>query len=396
MRMLLNGNEAAAHAVRLARVEVFSVYPITPQAPMINSIVGFIGRGELKCAHKRMESDHSALAGAAGASLGGARAFTASNSQGLALMHELLFYTAGLRLSVVMAVINRALSAPHCRFPDHSDAIAQEATGWLQLYCENNQEVLDTMLQAFRIAEDERVLLPVMVNFEGYTLGHTKEVVEVPEPAAVDAFLPPYGRTVVDVEHPAAINTATNGEIYTEYKYLQHRAMEGSLAVVKEASADFAQQFGRDWGGAIESYRADGAKALIVAMGSVVSTARMAVDEMRAAGQPVGLLKVRSFRPFPADELRHLARGVQALAVIDRDIVYGIGGALHREVQWALAGEGMVKPVLSYIAGMGGRDIGVKDIVSIGQDALAATEKGGVPAGAHWVGLKRDLVEEAK
>ncbi|MCL5026376.1 MAG: pyruvate synthase [Chloroflexi bacterium] len=394
--MLLSGNEATAHAARLARIEVFPVYPITPQAPMINSIVGFIDRGELKCAHKRMESDHSALAGAAGASLVGARAFTASNSQGLALMHELLFYTAGLRLPVVMAIINRALSAPHCRFPDHSDAIAQEATGWLQLYCENNQEVLDTVLQAFRIAEDERVLLPVMVNFEGYILGHTKEVVEVPEQEAVDAFLPAYSRAVVDVEHPAAINTATNGEIYMEYKYLQHRAMQGSLTVVKEVNAEFAERFGRDWGGAVELYRGEDARALLVAMGSAVSTARIAVDEMRAAGQPVGLLKVRSFRPFPADEIRSVAAGVRALAVIDRDIIYGVGGALHREVQWALAGDAVHKPVLSYIAGMGGRDISVADVKAIGQDVLAATEKGSVPMGAHWVGLKADLVGEAK
>jgi pyruvate/2-oxoacid:ferredoxin oxidoreductase alpha subunit len=363
---------------------------------MINTIVGFINQGQLRCSHKRMESDHSALAAAAGASLAGSRTFTASNSQGLALMHELLFYTAGLRLPVVMAVINRALSAPHCRFPDHSDAIAQEATGWLQLYCENNQEVLDTMIQAFRIAEDERVLLPIMVNYEGYTLGHTKETIEVPEATEVAAYLPSFSRTVVDITHPAAINTATNGEIYTEYKYIQHQAMKNSLSVIEEASAAFAGMFSRNWDGAIELYQGDGAQALLVAMGSLVSTARIAVDEMRAAGLPVGLLKIRSFRPFPVDELCQIARKIGALAVIDRDIVYGIGGALHREVSWALAADGVHAPVLGYIGGLAGRDITIADLKQIGKDALAATDKGSVPTGPHWLGLKRELVGEVR
>jgi pyruvate ferredoxin oxidoreductase alpha subunit len=342
-----------------------------------------------------MESDHSALAAAAGASLAGSRTFTASNSQGLALMHELLFYTAGLRLPVVMAVINRALSAPHCRFPDHSDAVAQEATGWLQIYCENNQEVLDTLIQAFRIAEDNRVLLPIMVNYEGYTLGHTKEVVEVPDAALADAYLPPFQRTIVDIQHPAAINTATNTEIYTEYKYIQHQAMKGALPVIETASHEFATKFSRNWDGAIEVYKGEGAQALLVAMGSVVSTARIAVDEMREDGFPLGLLKVRSFRPFPMDELCLAARQVGAMAVIDRDIIYGIGGALHREVQWALASDGTHIPVLSYIGGLAGRDISVDDLKQAGRDALAATTKGGAPMGPHWLGLKRDLVGEA-
>jgi pyruvate/2-oxoacid:ferredoxin oxidoreductase alpha subunit len=391
-KRLLNGNQAAAEAARLAQVQVFPAYPITPEAPLMASLVGAIEQGRLNCRFIRVESEHSAAAAAVGASLAGARTFSATNSQGLALMHELLFASSGLRLPIVMAIVNRALSAPHSRFPDHGDAIAQEASGWLQLYCENNQEALDTVIQAFRVAEDERVLLPAMVNFEGYILGHTKEVVDVPEQGEVDAFLPPYGRVVLDVANPASINTATSPEFYTEYKYRQHAAMQNAAAVISETSQDYAKMVGRDWGGTVDLYRAEDAETLLLAMGSIVSTARLAVDQLRADGKRVGLLKVRAFRPFPAAEIRQAAGLVKALAVIDRDVIFGAGGALYREVQCALAEGGLARPVIGYIAGLGGRDVGVPDLLQVAQATEEAAQLGSVAVPVRWLGLKEQLL----
>lgn len=393
-RLLLTGNQAAAHGARLARVEVFPCYPITPMSPLMSTLTGFIDRGQLKAQFIRVESDHSAMAACLGSAAAGARTFTASNSQGLALMHELLFVASGLRVPIVMAVVNRALSAPHCRFADWSDAIAQETSGWLQFYCENNQEVLDTIIQAFRITQDERVLLPAMVNYEGYILGHTKEPVELPDQAAVDTYLPPYNYAIIDVDNPLAINTATSHEFYMEYKYAQHQAMLAALPVIEEASVDYRATFGRDWDGALEAYNCDGAEALLVTMGSMVSTARIAVDNLRSIGAPVGLVKIRSFRPFPADELAALAKQAKALAVIDRDIVFGIGGALWREVTAILAARGVHVPVQGYIAGLGGRDVTATHLEQIGHEALmlARGETEVRPEGI-WVGLKTSAVK---
>lgn len=389
-KRLLNGNQAAAEAARLAQVQVFPAYPITPEAPLMANLVGAIESGKLNCRFIRVESEHSVAAAAAGASLAGSRVFSATNSQGLALMHELLFVASGLRLPIVMAIVNRALSAPHCRFPDHGDAIAQEASGWLQFYCENNQEVLDTIIQAFRVVEDSRVYLPAMVNFEGYILGHTKEVVEVPEQSAVNAYLPPYERVVLDVNAPAAINTATSHEIYTEYKYRQHTALLGAGAVIEEARRAFAQQFGRDWGGTTQLYKADGAEVLLCVMGSMASSARVAVDRLRAEGVKAGLLKIRVFRPFPAAEVCRAAAEAKALAVVDRDIVYGVGGALYREVQCALGAAGLSRPVSSFVAGLGGRDVRVEDLVTMARQA-ASGERGAAQT-AGWYGLKEQLL----
>ena len=388
-RALLTGNQAAAHAARLARIEVFPAYPITPMSPLISTLAGFIDKGQSKAQFIRVESDHSAMAASIGSAAAGARTFTASNSQGLALMHEVLFVASGLRLPIVMAVVNRALSAPHCRFPDWGDAVAQEASGWLQLYCENNQEVVDTIIQAFRISQDERVLLPIMVNYEGYILGHTKEPVALPDQVAVDAFLSPYNYAVVDVDHPVAINTATSHEIYMEYKYAEHHAMLAALPVIEEVSAGFWKSFGRDWDGAVEGYQTEGAQALVVTMGSMASTARVAVDNLRAEGFPVGLVKVRAFRPFPADELALLLGKAKAVAVVDRDIVYGVGGALWREVIAALAARRVGTPVQGYVAGLGGRDVNASHLERVGQEALSVGQgKATVNPEARWVGLR--------
>ncbi|MGI9861173.1 transketolase C-terminal domain-containing protein [Moorella naiadis] len=386
MRQLLNGNEAAAYAARLARVEVLASYPITPAAPAMEKITRFIAEGNLKARFIRVESDHSALAACLGAAMAGARPFLITNSQGLAYMSEVLYHTSGLRQPVVMAVVNRALAAPHSRFPEHGDAVAQEAAGWVQLFCENNQEVLDSILQAFRLGEDEGVRLPVMVHYEGYIQSHTREVVDLPEPEVMDSFLPLVRRPVLDVENPLAVNTVTGPGFYTEYKYNQDAALQGAGRVLEEVSRAYAGLTGRDWGGPVTGYRLEDAEVVLVAMGSLVSTAREAVDALREQGCKAGLLKIRLFRPFPAAAVVANLRGAKAVVALDKNIVYGVGGALARELRATLYGQAAV-PVYSYILGLGGRDVGVEDLTRIYRQVREQMGAGTPPVPYQWYGL---------
>ncbi|MCX7780680.1 MAG: pyruvate synthase [Negativicutes bacterium] len=357
--MLLTGSEAAAYAAKLARIEVLSYYPITPAFPAMERISKFIEDGELNTEFVRVECDHSALAAALGAALAGSRTFTVSNSQGLLYMTEVMYHVAGLRQPIVMAVANRALSAPHSRFPEHGDAISQDASGWIQLFCENNQEILDTTLQAFKIAETCR--LPVMVNYEGYIQSHTQEEVDVPEQKAVDALIPFNRIAALDVNNPQGINTVTGPEFYMDYKYHQNEAMEGALKVIPQVAREFAQVFGRDWQGLVEGYRMEDARHAVVAMGSLVSDARIVVDALRNEGRQVGLVKIRSFRPFPAAALRSMLSAVDMVTVLDKNIIFGAGGALGNDTKAALYGYRSL-PVKSYICGLGGRSVGTREI----------------------------------
>jgi len=386
MPQLLNGNEAAAHAARLARVEVLASYPITPAAPVMEKITQFITEGSLKANFVRVESDHSALAAALGASMAGARSFLITNSQGLAYMSEVLYHVSGLRQPVVMAVVNRALAAPHSRFPEHGDAIAQETAGWIQFFCENNQEVLDSLLQAFRLGEDERVRLPVMVNYEGYIQSHTREVVDLPDQKVVDSFLPLVRRPVLDVENPLAVNTVASPAVYMDYKFHQDEALKRAGEVAREINAIYAGLTGRDWGGPVSGYRLEGAEIVLVTMGSLVSTARVAVDALRSAGEKAGLLKVRLFRPFPLTEIRATLKTVKAVVALDKNIVFSSGGALAREIRAGLYGHAAV-PVYSYILGLGGRDVDVEDLMAIYRQVRDQRQAGAVPAPYQWYGL---------
>ena len=388
MRQLLNGNEAAAMAARLARVEVLASYPITPAAPAMEQIVRFIAEGKLKAKFIRVESDHSALAAAVGAALAGARPLVITNSQGLAYMSEVLYHASGLRLPIVMAVVNRGLAAPHTRFPDHGDAIAQEASGWVQLFCENNQEVLDTLIQAYRLAEDDRVRLPVMVHYESYIQSHTREVVEVPSEEAIDRFLPLYRRPALDVDNPQAVNVVTGPDLYMDYKHQQDKALQGSREVLREIDLAYAGLTGRAWGGTLGVYRLDGAEYIFVTMGSLASTCREAVDMLREGGLPVGLLKIRSFRPFPREEVRSLLRDARAAIVLDKNIVYGSGGALAREVRASLYGLARGPFVYSYIAGLGGRDVTSEDAVRIYKMVEEKVKANLEPLPYEWYGIE--------
>lgn len=378
---LLTGSEAAAYAAKLARIEVLSYYPITPAFPAMERISKFIEDGEMNTRFVRVECDHSALAAALGASLAGSRTFTVTNSQGLLYMTEVVYHTAGLRQPVVMAVANRALSAPHSRFPEHGDAISQDASGWIQLFCENNQEVLDTTLQAFKVAEACR--LPAMVNYEGYIQSHTQEEVDVPDQVKVDAFLPFTRIAALDINNPMGLNTVTSPEFYMDYKYRQNEALEQALSFIDSASAEYGSLFGRNWAGAVEGYKMEDAEHVLVAMGSSVSDARIVIDALRAEGKKVGLIKVRSFRPFPAEALRSLLGKASLVTVLDKNIVFGSGGALGNELKATLYGYSSV-PVKNVILGLGGRDVGPAEIRQV---VGLAEERAKQDTAYEWFGL---------
>jgi pyruvate ferredoxin oxidoreductase alpha subunit len=378
---LLTGSEAAAYGAMLARIEVLAYYPITPAFPAMEKLSKFIEDGEMNTRFIRVEGDHSALAASLGASLAGSRTFTVTNSQGLLYMTEVMYHTAGLRQPVVLAVANRALSAPHSRFPEQGDAISQDASGWIQLFCENNQEVLDTILQAFKVGETCR--LPVMVNYEGYIQSHTQEEVDVPTQAKVDAFLPFTRVAALDINNPQGINTVASPDFYMDYKFHQNEAMGQALELIGTVAAEFGREFGRDWAGVIEGYRMDDAEQAVVTMGSSVSDARIVIDALRAEGKKAGLVKIRSFRPFPAAALRAMLKNVKLVTVLDKNIIFGSGGALGNETKSALYGHLSV-PVKNYIVGLGGKDFRpdeIRQVIALSEERAKQTTE------YEWFGL---------
>lgn len=355
-RNVISGSDAAAISAKLCDPKVVSAYPATPQTIIVERLAEMVNNGEMDAEMVRSESEHSAMSVQLGAQATGVRTFGATCSQGLALMHEMLHVVSGLRLPCVMAVANRALSAPINIWNDHSDTMAARDTGWLQLHCENNQEVFDTVIQAYRVAEDESVQLPVMVCLDGFVLTHLYESVDVPTQAQVDSFLPSYKPTYqLDPKKPITIGPIAAPNSYMEFKHQQQEAMQESLKVIKRVSSDFSKSFGRAYGnGAIEQYRVKDADVVIVAMGSVCGTVRNFVDNHKG----VGLLKVKSFRPFPGEDVCKALEGVKKVAVIDRAVSFGNEGPLFTEVKAACNN----KNINDFIAGLGGRPISVEDV----------------------------------
>ena len=382
---VIEGNHAASYAVMLARAEVVAAYPITPQTTIVEKLAEAVAAGQFAARFLNVESEHSAMASCIGASAAGARAFTATSSQGLALMHELLHYAAGMRLPLVMVNCNRALAAPWNLNVDQGDSLAQRDTGWLQFYCESNQEVLDSVLMAYRIAE--RVLLPAMVNLDAFVLTHTSEPVEIPAQAAVDAFLPPYRPEFrLDVAAaPHTFGSLAGPHLFTELRYRQQQGMEEAKREVERVGIEFGRHFGRGYG-LVEEYHTEGAEALLVTSGTITSTARLVVDEYRQRGVPLGLLKMRTFRPFPAEEVRRVAGDARKLAVVDRNVSLGAGGIFCQETKMALYNLPRRPAVFGFIAGLGGRDVTPATITEIVETTLAADW----PAEESiWIGVKR-------
>ena len=384
MKKVLMGNHAVSCGVQLARAEVISAYPITPQTQIVEELSEMCADGRLAARFIKVESEHSAMAACIGAAATGARAFTATSSQGLALMHEMLHWAALGRLPVVMADVNRALAPGWSIWTDQNDTLAQRDTGWIQLYCETNQEVLDTTIQAFRLAE--AVDLPVMLVLDAFYLSHTSEPVDIPDAALVDAFLPRRRpRARLDVNDPHAFGALTRPDVYMEMRLRQQEAMDEAVRAFDAVEADWAERTGRRYG-AVESYRAEGAEILLVTSGTITSTAREVVDRMRARGEAVGLVKVKMFRPFPTAALRGALSGAPRVAVLDRNISPGHGGIFAEEIRSALYDlPPDRRPVVyGYVVGLGGRDVTPESIV----DIVDRTRRASVPEREDiWAGV---------
>ena len=353
---------AVAFGAKLSEPAVIPMYPITPQTHMVERLADFINDGDLNAEMLHAESEHAAISAALGSSAAGVRTFTATASQGLALMHEVLHIMSGMRLPVVMAVANRALSAPINIWNDHQDSVSARDTGWIQFYAESAQEALDSVIMSYRIAEDHKVLLPAMVCLDGFTLSHVYEPVDIPIQTKVRTYLPKFKPLhVLDPKKPITMGPVGFPNSFMDFKRQQQDAMEASIPVIKRATSQFAKAFGRRYGdGMIELYKMSGAKTAIVAMGTVCSTARVVVDELRKKGQKVGLIKIRTYRPFPTQELTKATKNIKKLAVIDKNISFGFMGALATDIRAALF-KRKIK-VNGFIAGLGGRDITPKDL----------------------------------
>ena len=384
MKEVTTGNHAVSYGAMLARSQVIAAYPITPQTQIVELLSNLCASGRLKAKFIKVESEHSAMAASIGASIAGARAFTATSAQGLALMHELLHWAANGRLPIVLANVNRAMAPGWSIWTDQNDSLSQRDTGWLQLYCESGQEVLDNIIQAFRIAET--VYLPVMVVLDAFVLSHTSEVVDLPDIRLVDKYLPPYRpRYKLDLKEPHAFGGLVSPEHNFELKYKIQEAMMESVGVAKRTDAEFKRRFGRGYG-IIESYRCDDAEIILVTSGTITSTSRYVINELRAKGKKnVGLLKIRLFRPFPAREVVGVLRKAKKVAVIDRNIGYGVGGIFCQEVKAAFGNEPKKPVFFNFITGIGGRDVTPKDI----QKIIDYTESHRTPREeVVWVGLR--------
>jgi len=386
-KQVVKGNFATAVAAKLARVDVVPAYPITPSTLFPEQISTYIANGEMDAELLLTESEHSAMSAAIGASASGARVATATASQGLKLMSEMLFIASGMRLPIVTAVGNRALSAPINIWCDHQDTIAERDSGWLQFYAENNQNALDLMIMAFKISEDHRVLLPSLVGLDAFVLTHTMEGVDVPLQEEVDDFLPPYKPVFkLDVRNPMTFGSFGTPAHYTEFKYQQWKAMKNAEKVIDEVFSEFHGKFGRKYE-KVSEYRTDDADIIFLTMGSMSGTARAAVDSLREKGIKVGTAKITVFRPFPFDRIKALSKKAKVLAVVDRNISFGFGGAVFAEVSGALVNEKEKPLIMDFILGLGGRDVTQDDFFTMADKAKKAMETGNAEM-VTWINLK--------
>ena len=383
MKKIMVGNHAVSWGVMLARAEVIPAYPITPQTTIVEELSVLCADGRLKAKFIPVESEHSAMACCVGASAAGVRTFTATSGQGLALMHEMLHWASGARLPIVMANVNRALGSPWNIWGEQTDSLSQRDTGWLQFYCESNQEVLDTTIQAFKIAEE--IHLPVMLNLDAFFLSHTAEPVEIPDQKRVDDFLPRYQPEFrLDPKKPYSFGCLTPPEYFMEFRYKIQQSMLQGKEVSRRVDEEFGQSFGRKYG-LIEAYRCDGADLILVTSGAIASTARVVVDALRQKGRKVGMVKVRLFRPFPQEELYAVLRDVEKVAVVDRNVSFGVGGIFAHELNAAFCNEKTRPPIFSYIAGLGGRDVTPQVL----NDVVYQTYKRSQPEKQSvWVGMR--------
>ncbi|MFC1847879.1 transketolase C-terminal domain-containing protein [Chloroflexota bacterium] len=383
---ILDGNHAAAIGAKLSRVQVVAAYPITPQSPVTEKLSEYVEGGNLEAEYIAVESEHSAMAVCSSASLAGARVFTASSSHGLAYMHEMLHWVAGTRLPVVLACVNRAIGAPWNVQNDQQDSISQRDTGWIQIYARNNQEILDSLIQAYKIAE--AAYIPVMVCYDGYILSHTDMPVEIPSQEAVDGFLPPYKpHTVLDPANPRNYNLVTlanprvNAEGvlchgYMEIRYLLQEALQNSRETIARVGREFGEVFGRSYSGMVWEDRVKGADIVLVAMGSLAMEATVAADILREDGYKVGVLGLRVFRPFPKSDVVKALKKAQLVVVFDKNVSYGSEGATCSEIKSALYGSGANAVIRNFIVGLGGRDVKARELADAVNRSLPSLTAG--------------------
>jgi pyruvate/2-oxoacid:ferredoxin oxidoreductase alpha subunit len=389
MKTVLEGSHAASEAARLAKVQVIAAYPITPQTHIVEALSDYCAAGTLNARFINVESEHSAMAAVIGAASGGARTFTASSSHGLAYMHELLHWASAARLPIVMVEVNRALGPGWNIWADQTDSLAQRDTGWLQLYCEDGQEVLDTTLQAFRLSEE--LNLPVMVVMDAFYLSHTFEPIDVPEQQVVDRFLPPpCPRIRLDTADPRAFNQLVTPSAYMEMRFNIQLAMDDAIGRLNRIEKQFERIFSRSYG-PVEAIHCRDADIIMVTTGTVTSTCRQVLADLRSAGEKVGLFKIKLFRPFPKELICRYLKAASKIAVIDRNVSFGAGGIFAQEIRAALCNLDKRPYVFSYVAGLGGRDITPDTLVEI----YTETKENSTPGQQSvWIGLNPQIVEK--
>jgi pyruvate/2-oxoacid:ferredoxin oxidoreductase alpha subunit len=397
---IITGNQAAALAARLCDVQVIAAYPITPQSQLAEMLSLYVESGQLRAEYVRVESEHSAMTVCISASTVGARVFTATSANGLLYMHEQLHWAAGSRLPIVMCCVNRGVGAPWSIFNDQQDSLAQRDTGWVQIYCRDNQEILDTVIQAYKIAET--VYAPVMVCYDGFVLSHTMMPVVSPTPAAVRKFLPPYKpHTILDANNPMTINSVllpnrrpdSEGVLcdgYMEMRCKLQSALDRTPETIREVSRQFADAFGRDHGGMLWTHRTEDADVILTSMGSLAAEATVAADALREEGIKAGVVGIRVFRPFPKKDVIEAYRRAKAIILFEKSISYGYEGGLCSDLKAAFYGSGINAAIHDHVAGLGGRDVKARELVEAVKSSLARIQSGERELVTTWLNCQTE------
>jgi pyruvate ferredoxin oxidoreductase alpha subunit len=388
---VVEGSYAVAHAVMCCRPDVISAYPITPQTHIVENLSQMVADGDLDSEFLTVDSEFSALSVLVGSSACGARSYSSTTSQGLALMYEVLYNVSGMRIPIVMNVANRAIGAPLNIWNDQQDAIGARDVGWIQIYAENVQEAVDATLQAYKIAEDPQIRTPVMVCMDGFVLTHVYEPVHLLDKELAREFLPDYKpANILDPAHPMTFGAFADPSTFTEFRYQQFEAQQKALVKIESVAREFEKTFGRYYGGLIDGYFLDDAEVVIVTLGSVVGTIKDAIDAMRSVGKKVGLLKLRSYRPFPVQALRKALKNANCIAVIEKDVAIGSEAGLVTDLKSAFYNSSIRTPIIGFTAGLGGRDITIKDIQKIVSKAEASLK--GIEAEFEFLDLRTEIL----
>jgi len=388
---VVEGSYAVAHAVMCCRPDVISAYPITPQTHIVENLSQMVADGDLDSEFLTVDSEFSALSVLIGASACGARSYSSTTSQGLALMYEVLYNVSGMRIPIVMNVANRAIGAPLNIWNDQQDAIGARDGGWIQIYAEDVQEAVDATLQAYKIAEDAQVRTPVMVCMDGFVLTHVYEPVHLLDKELSREFLPDYKpANILDPAHPMTFGAFADPSTFTEFRYQQFEAQQKALVKIEDVAREFEETFGRYYGGLLDGYFLDDAETVIVTLGSVVGTIKDAIDDMRSVGKKVGLLKLRSYRPFPAQALRKALKNANCIAVIEKDVSIGCEAGLVTDLKSAFYNSSIRIPIIGFVAGLGGRDITIKDIKKI--VARAEDSRKGIESDFEFLNLRTEIL----